>query len=166
MRGLRPTVTSSSGVLVVQDAVVGREEHRGPNHTTGDGCWVRSAFNIERGILLPGAYAGESAHLEDRIIGPYCVPRENASAVQSSFARRKRGFEDSFRGVVRAHRRKGGASDPTSLAPQGLFRPHADAAPFPSEGTRGYQKAPRPSKTILMVRARMTRSNQNDQLRT
>ena len=69
-----------------------------------------------------GAFS-KSAHLENRIIGPYCVPRENASAVQASFARRKRAFEDSFGGVVRAHRRKGGASDPTSLAPPGLFRP-------------------------------------------
>jgi hypothetical protein len=118
------------------------------NTTIGDGCWVRSASNnIERGILLPGAYVGESAHLEDCFVGPYRVPRENASAVPPSFARRKRGFEDSFRGVVRAHRRKGGA------------RSHQSGTPGPLQAPRGRRRfRPREREAIrrLHDRARLS----------
>jgi hypothetical protein len=85
---------------------------------------IRASVEVKVGN---GAFS-ESAHLENRLIGAYCVPRENASAVQSSFARRKRGFEDSSRGVVRAHRRKGRASAIPPVWPPGLFRPHAYAA--------------------------------------
>lgn len=72
---LHPTVTSTGGVLVGQDAVVGRRVTIEGHTTVGSGCWIRPAATLKRSILLPGACVGEGAHLEDCIVGPgYYVP--------------------------------------------------------------------------------------------
>ena len=72
---IHPTATSTGGVLVGRDAVVGRGVTIEGNTTVGSGCWVRPAATLKRSILLPGAYVGEGAYLEDCIVGPgYYVP--------------------------------------------------------------------------------------------
>jgi NDP-sugar pyrophosphorylase family protein len=72
---LHPTVTSTGGVLVGRDAVVGRGVTIVGHTTVGSGCWIRPAATLKRSILLPGACVGEGAYLEDCIIGPgYYVP--------------------------------------------------------------------------------------------
>ena len=72
---LHTTVTSTGGVLVGEEAVVGRGVTIEGNTTVGSGCRVRPAATLKRSILLPGACVGEGAYLEDCIVGPgYYVP--------------------------------------------------------------------------------------------
>jgi NDP-sugar pyrophosphorylase family protein len=37
--------------------------------TVGSDCWIRPGATIKRSILLPGASVGDSAYLEDCIVG-------------------------------------------------------------------------------------------------
>ena len=103
---LHPTVAFTGGVLVGQDAVVGRDVTLIGDTTVGSGCWIRPAATIKRSILLPDACVGEGAHLEDCIVGPgyYVRPGEHIrGGALVRGARRKRSSPDRLQPAVANH---------------------------------------------------------------
>ncbi len=67
---VHPTVSLEGGVLIGQDAVVGRGVTVTGETTVGGGCWIQPAATVKRSILLSGACVGKGAYLENCIVGP------------------------------------------------------------------------------------------------
>ncbi len=66
---IHPSANIEGHVLVGRDAVIGRDVTLAGAVTVGTDCWVRPGATIKRSILLPGASIGDSAYLEDCIVG-------------------------------------------------------------------------------------------------
>jgi mannose-1-phosphate guanylyltransferase len=66
---IHPSAALEGYVVVGQDAVVGRGVVLAGDVTVGTDCWIRPNATIKRSILLPGSSVGDSAYLEDCIVG-------------------------------------------------------------------------------------------------
>lgn len=66
---IHPSAELQGYVVVGRDAVIGRDVTLSGDVTVGTDCWIRPNATIKRSILLPGASVGDSAYLEDCIVG-------------------------------------------------------------------------------------------------
>lgn len=66
---IHPSATFEGHVVIGQDAVIGRDVVLTGDVTVGSDCWIRPHAVIKRSILLPGAFVGDGAYLEDCIVG-------------------------------------------------------------------------------------------------
>ena len=67
---LHPAALLEGKAVIGRDAVVGPRVTLSGDVTVGDGCWIRPGATVKQSILLPGAYVGDGAYLEDCIVGP------------------------------------------------------------------------------------------------
>ena len=56
--------------MLGRDAVIGREATLSGSVTVGQECWVRPGATVKSSVLMPGAFVGEKAYLEECIVGP------------------------------------------------------------------------------------------------
>jgi mannose-1-phosphate guanylyltransferase len=66
---VHPSARLGECVVVGPNAVIGRDVVLSGYVVVGTDCWIRPNATIKRSILLPGASVGDSAYLEDCIVG-------------------------------------------------------------------------------------------------
>lgn len=66
---IHDSVKFEGSAVVGRDAIIGRGVTLAGDVTVGRDCWIRRGATIKNSILLPGSTIGESAYLEDCIVG-------------------------------------------------------------------------------------------------
>ncbi len=84
---LHPTAALEGRVALGRDVVVGRGVTLTGDTVLGNGCRVNPGAIIKRSVLLPGASIGESAHLEDCVVGPGYTVRAEEKIRGGAFVR-------------------------------------------------------------------------------